>query len=210
MTTAAWSKICTPLEMGGLGFMSISELASCALRRQAWHIACRRKSIWVDWVYKKYIKEKSFWDLNYPSNCSWGWAEILLLRSKILPFVHHMIGDGKSTSFLLDPWLPCGRLIYKFGGRAVYDLGLGKDIAVSSFISNGSWRFPHPSSLQLIDIHKIILEAPLPSPSFSDEIIWNGTMMGLLPSKLKFIQFPLLWIGSALSGSKGGSISSLF
>lgn len=200
MTTAAWSKICTPLEM----------VNPFGWTREAWHIACRRKSIWVDWVYKKYIKEKSFWDLNYPSNCSWGWAEILFLRSKILPFVHHRIGDGKSTSFLLDPWLPCGRLIYKFGGRAVYDLGLGKDIAVSSFISNGSWRFPHPSSLQLIDIHKIILEAPLPSPSFSDEIIWNDTMMGLLPSKLKFIQFPLLWIGSALSGSKGGSISSLF
>lgn len=56
LKTVAWAKICSPRENGGLCLASISELVSCALRTQARHVACRRKSIWVVWAYKKYIK----------------------------------------------------------------------------------------------------------------------------------------------------------
>lgn len=110
-----WAKICSPLENGGLGLTSIPEIASCALRKQAWHVACRRKSILVVWACKKYIKRNSFWDLKHPSNCSWGWRGILSVRAEILSLVHHLISNGNSTFFCLDPWLDRGPLIDKFG-----------------------------------------------------------------------------------------------
>lgn len=39
MEMIAWSKVYRPLAMGGLGLISISEMASIAITRQAWHVA---------------------------------------------------------------------------------------------------------------------------------------------------------------------------
>lgn len=56
MEMIAWSKVYRPLAMGGLGLISISEMASMAITRQAWHVASKQKTIWLDWMSKKYIK----------------------------------------------------------------------------------------------------------------------------------------------------------
>lgn len=149
----AWSKICTPIESRGLGIRTISDIPAASLLRQVWYIGSKRKCRWIKWVYKKYIKQGSFWDLKIPSNCSQGWRGILNSRREALKHVTHLIGNGKQTFFWLHPWLPCGRLTDVFGSRPINDLGGGNQIDVSSFISNGNWRLPTATSAQLMNGH---------------------------------------------------------
>lgn len=66
----------------------------------------------------------------------------------------------------MDPWLPCGRLIDRFGQRAVYDLGLGKDISVGKFVVNGEWSLPSPTLTDLMDIFAMIRSTTKPNADF--------------------------------------------
>lgn len=68
----AWNKVCRPVEQGGLDIRYIKGTAKAAILRQTWFIVVKRKSIWIDWIYARYIKNKSFWTLKIPSDCSWG------------------------------------------------------------------------------------------------------------------------------------------
>lgn len=61
----------------------------------------------------------------------------------MLHHIRYLIGNGNSTEFWLDPWLPCGRLVAIYGNRVVYDLRLGRNVKVTSIIRDGSWCFPH-------------------------------------------------------------------
>lgn len=148
----AWKLICKRLAFRGLGIMPVKLWAEASLLRQVWGTASRRKSIWVDWVEKRYIKSSSFWDIKIPLNCSWGLRGLFNARTRALQHVHHIRGDGASTFFWLDPWLTNGRLVDTFGDRAINDLGLGQFVKVNRFIIDERWEFPAASSNQLMDI----------------------------------------------------------
>lgn len=99
---------------------------------------------------------------------------ILSARVDLLPLVHHLIGNGRSTFFWLDPWLPYGRLTDRFGTNAVFKLGLSLNILVGTFIGNGNWVLPITSSPDLIDIFTLIKATPALSATFADELILEG------------------------------------
>lgn len=139
----SWSNICRPLQQGGLGLVAIRDLAAAAVARQAWSIAAKKNSISFTWANAKYIKDRSFWGLKMPADCSWDWRGILNAHSTSLQGTKDLIGNGCTTLFWHDPWLPVGRLVYYFGHRPLYDLGLSENIEVSFFIQNHCWRFPH-------------------------------------------------------------------
>ena len=58
MKTISWSKICQPIEQGGLGLRLVRAIVDAVIQRQVWYITSKRKFIWVEWVYNEYIKEK--------------------------------------------------------------------------------------------------------------------------------------------------------
>lgn len=60
LKTVAWDAICKPTEKGGLGIKSVEASAAAALLKQVWAIVSKRKSLWTDWAYMKYIKNRSF------------------------------------------------------------------------------------------------------------------------------------------------------
>lgn len=132
----------SPRALGGLGLRSIESITDVAIQRQTWNIASKRKSIWTNSVFSKLLRGKSFWAINTPTERSWGWRGILSARPKVLAQAFHLIGNGKQTNFWHNSWLPGGRLIDRFGAIAIYDLGGGDDITVSSFIDNGDWCPP--------------------------------------------------------------------
>lgn len=47
----------------GQGINPVGEIAEATLQRQFWKLLTRRKSVWIDWAYSKYIKDKIFWSL---------------------------------------------------------------------------------------------------------------------------------------------------
>lgn len=137
-------------------------------------------------MHSKYIKNSSFWELKCGSDPSRVWRGIIQTRDEVKNQFQLIIGDGKSTFFWFDPWLPCGRLIDLFGERAAQDMGLGKGIKVNNFISNNSWCFPCFSTHELIAICDIISQSASPTSEFSNEVIWKGAVDGKFSIKTDF------------------------
>ena len=115
----------------------------------------------------------SFRDISIPTNASWGWKGILDLRSFALPHINFFIGNGQITSFWTNPSLNGGRLKDPYGERAIYALGMGVDIRVSSFLQNNGWHLPRPTSNALKDIFQAIPSEIVPWPMFDNEIVWT-------------------------------------
>lgn len=120
------------------------------------------------WVSDKYLWKKSFGDVKTSSSASWCWRGILSLRPKVLPYIRHLIGDGRATKFWLDPWLQDGRIKDLFPFRIIYDLCMGESIHVSQFISPRGWLLPLPTSRDLITLWGKIQNDIQHEPSFPD------------------------------------------
>lgn len=146
---------------------------------QTWFIASRRKSIWILWAYIKYIKDRSFWNLETLSNYSWGWKGILSKHSQVLQHLTHIISVGKLTKVWHDPWLPCGRIKDRYEDRLSCNLGLGDQITINSFINEGFWSTLNPTWGQLMEILHLIQSKESPAADYSDKSYGPLLKMGI-------------------------------
>ena len=107
----AWSKVCRPKKEGGLGFKDLF-LTNTVLNLK--HIGClldpSNKSLWKLWVHMYRLRNKCFWKVKIPSQCSWYWRKLLKLRPIAKPLLIHKIGTGNHTYLWFDNWLPTGPL----------------------------------------------------------------------------------------------------
>ena len=117
------------------------------------------------------LKNKSFWVVKPPSQCSWYWRKLLKLRDTVKPLLKHNIGNGCGTFLWYDNWHPLGPLIGTLGHRVVYDSALPLDSKVSSIIHNETWCWPLTNTLELMEIRNHMASLPLPS-SNNDTIQW--------------------------------------
>lgn len=95
----AWESICLPRKLGGMGIPNIWGINWVALLRQVQHVIWDYLTCWNLWVYAKYLRQKSFGDIKVSKSTSWCWRGILSLRPLALPYIKHLIGDGRSTNF---------------------------------------------------------------------------------------------------------------
>lgn len=65
----------------------------------------------------------------------------------------------------------------------IYDLGLGPNIKVSSFIIDGRWNFNRRTTTQLMVISDLIDICSLPNKELNDEIVWIASEDGNFSSK---------------------------
>ncbi|WOH03288.1 hypothetical protein DCAR_0622684 [Daucus carota subsp. sativus] len=61
-------------------------------------------SLWSRWVLSTVLKNKPFWIITTPFDCSWIWRQILALRDEVLSHISYDIGRGDSISLWFDPW----------------------------------------------------------------------------------------------------------
>ena len=144
-----------------------------ALLKQVWNIILNKTTCWNIQVNARYLKGKSLWDVPIKNHASWGWKSILELRPLAKNNIKFLVGNGHITKFWLDPWLNGGRLKDCYGDRAIYDMGLGIDVSVQSFIHEGNWRFPTPTSNALTEIFQNIPQEIEPYSEFADKIVWT-------------------------------------
>lgn len=96
--------------LGGLSIKSIHGINKLALLHEVWNILLNHPTCWNLWIRAKYLRRKSFWDVHVTSSASFGWRGILSLRPVVLPYIRHLIIEGRGTQFWSDPWLHGGRI----------------------------------------------------------------------------------------------------
>lgn len=77
----AWDSLCPPYKEGGLGFRDVEAWNRAAMVKHIWHLCTDSDhSIWSSWVRNYLIKNRNFWTLRAPGECSWTWRKLLKLR----------------------------------------------------------------------------------------------------------------------------------
>lgn len=90
--------------------------------KNTWHLILCSDSLWEAWIHKYLIKNRSFWALKEPGDCSWCWRKILQLREQVWPSIVYKIQIGSCVFFWFDQWLPIGPLIII--AHEVYNISL--------------------------------------------------------------------------------------
>lgn len=58
--------------------------------------------------------------------------------------------------------------------KAIYDLGLGPEIRVSSVIRGNSWNFPRARTHKIAKIFELITAYCSPQVDYDDEVVWTA------------------------------------
>lgn len=92
----AWGILCLPRQEGGLGIKSIGAWNQAAMTKHIWHLCSDfDQSIWTNWVRSYLVRDRNFWSLRPPGDCSWTWRKIMNLRSIVLD--NFSLNDGRVT-----------------------------------------------------------------------------------------------------------------
>lgn len=89
-----------------------------------------------------------------------------------LPFIRHLIGYGRYTLFLPDPWLCDGQVRDLFPNRIISYLRMGEFLWVHQLISLDGWQLPPPTCSDLISLWQMVENEICPQPLFANEIVW--------------------------------------
>jgi hypothetical protein len=93
----------------------------------------------VAWIKDNFLKQKKFWSVGIPQNCSWCWRKLLNLRDIAKQFLRFEVGNEGNIHLCMDLWHPAGILLEKYGYRVVYDAQSRGDAKLSSVIYNEDW-----------------------------------------------------------------------
>ena len=116
----------------------------------------------MKWIWGKYLHGSSIiWCARPPQNASWVWRSILKVRPLAEKFMCYNIGDGRNTSFFLNPWLGSTTINNRVGDSLRQDLGCAGSSQVSVFIANGCWHLPPATTLDMHELWPDILASPI-------------------------------------------------
>lgn len=137
-----------------------------------WDILHEKDSLWVKWIYAKYIKLKSIWSIEQHAYNSWAWKGIIYQRAWLLQHIQLKVGNGRNFNLWYDPWVN-GKSINDLAGDRIREvLGLSHNLHVSHFISDGSWNLPPPTCPEMLTLWPIIQDIHIEANA-EDHIMWN-------------------------------------
>ncbi|KAK1307937.1 hypothetical protein QJS10_CPA09g00577 [Acorus calamus] len=173
-----WKTICLPKQEGGLGIKGLKDWAKGSLGAKFWEIATRRSSLWVDWIYCRYIKSGSIWRISCASGSTKSWKAILSAREWIQPAVKFLIFSGREVNLWDDPWI-AGKGLSDWLGETSYIFGPPKLASVAKLIHNDHWRKPQRWPPTLSALWEEISEEEVGGTG-TDILIWPHSRSGSL------------------------------
>ena len=121
----AWKDVACPLMEGGLGVKRISDWNFAVLAKYLWKVLQPvPTSSWAKWARANLIRGRSIWDIPIPSDCSWTWQKIIVLREKFRAYSKCSMGNGKNIHLWFDNWLSIGPIAQLMGDQPIYETGL--------------------------------------------------------------------------------------
>ncbi|KAK1406264.1 hypothetical protein QVD17_41555 [Tagetes erecta] len=105
------------------------------------------------------------------ASMSWGWRKILQLREVVRPYIHQIIGDGKSTFIWSDRWCDHSPLSRFVTTRAMYMEGFSRTDKVADLVIDRNWSWP----IAWYDLFPVLINIPVPLLSYNrkDVSIWH-------------------------------------
>lgn len=111
--SVSWNAFLEPKENGGLGMKDLHKFNNALIMKLGWGLIARPEALWVRVLHSKY-------DCGYGmlprvearKNASNAWRRIVSVWKELFQGVLWVIGNGESTRFWLDAWLP-SRIILK-------------------------------------------------------------------------------------------------
>ncbi|GJY07929.1 putative RNA-directed DNA polymerase, eukaryota, reverse transcriptase zinc-binding domain protein [Tanacetum coccineum] len=164
----AWEAVCLPKIEGGLGIRRLEEFNKALITLHIWSILTNKETLWIH-SYK--ISVRSFWDIPYRGNLSWGWIKILQILHLVRPYFWSRIGNGNATSAWFDNWSTFCRLLKDISNRDIYSTSYKRDSTVSKIINQGSWTWPNEWFLK----YPLLWTVVVPNLSNSDDrLSWRN------------------------------------
>jgi hypothetical protein len=126
-----WSKVCSPLQNGGLGIRNLRRFNQALLGKWLWRFAMEKDALWRKVVEVKYESMAGGWCTNQVMR-SYGvgvWKHIRRGWECFSKFIKFEVGDGYHISFWHDTW--CGDQPLKVSYPELYRIARNKEAWVS-------------------------------------------------------------------------------
>ncbi|KAF5186039.1 Dnase i-like superfamily protein [Thalictrum thalictroides] len=170
-------------EEGGLNLLDLKLWNKAAYCGLVFKVAAKDDNLWVMWVWAHHIKEWNFWSMEVPSECSWVWRNILLMRKTAVQFIQYRIANDITTSLWFDPW--CKGQVRWDNMEARAQLIFPSETTVSELIENGQWKqFIH--QLPQGNLKQDILNVDVARYLEADKVIWMPSPQGNFSSHFEY------------------------
>lgn len=177
----AWSHLCIPKKMGGMGFRRLREFNLALLGKQAWHLLQQPNSLVAKLYKARYYPTSSYLEANIGSNPSFIWRSIIEVQSTIKDNYRWRVGDGKSIKIWKDPWLPNANSHFI---ESEMPLQLANATVDSLFELTGkNWDWDILSDLFVQKDRDSITKIPISVSKPKDKMIWNLEEKGVYTVK---------------------------
>ncbi|KAF5197727.1 hypothetical protein FRX31_012687, partial [Thalictrum thalictroides] len=164
------SKILTrSKKQGGLSITDLEKWNRAAVVGLVYRLVAKEDSLWVRFMWKHNIKNKDFWDMKVPQDCSWAWRKILQNREDAAKVLRSSIGDGNSVSFWHDVWASSTPLANLVSVQQRSSSGIGEKEKVCNFIVNGNWDLSLVSLPQYVK--DLVAQVPISTRARPDKLI---------------------------------------
>jgi len=127
----SWSKVCTPISEGGLGFRNLLKFNRALLGKWLWWFGIERDAWWRVAVDSKYGSLWGGWCSREPVG-AFGvglWKNIRKGWETFSSFIRFEVGDGGRTKFWHDLW--CGDMILKEAFPVLFGIARVQDASVA-------------------------------------------------------------------------------
>ncbi|CAL1377701.1 unnamed protein product [Linum trigynum] len=144
----AWQVVAVPKAEGGLGVRDFRLWNKACIVRHLWNILAEQGSLWVAWVTRYRLRDRTIWEIAPTAVGSWIWKRILKLRDSVLSFV-----SGAGSSLKWD-----GLAMARFSVKRVWHTMRVKQPEVEwAFLLWGKYFIPKHSVLVWLIIHNRIV-----------------------------------------------------
>lgn len=104
-----WSQVCPPKELGGLNFRDLELFNKALLAKQVWRLFTNPSLLVSKVIQGRYAHRLSLLNAPIKANCSVFWRGFVWVRDLLISGIRKRIGNGHSTFFLKDLWIPIER-----------------------------------------------------------------------------------------------------
>ncbi|KAL0293082.1 UNVERIFIED_CONTAM: hypothetical protein Sradi_6957800, partial [Sesamum radiatum] len=93
------AQVCRPKVEGGLGIRSVLYMNQALMLKHVWRILqADTSSIWVAWVLRHRLHNKTIWTY-HSSSSSWCWNKLIKLSLVLRAGLDYRVGDGRTFTY---------------------------------------------------------------------------------------------------------------